>query len=85
MCLVHLQDPRSAKSALEKAANMDDAEKYPLAILNCAIFCYQYQEYEASWRHLRRYLEVVESKKRGNESQIGNMRTVRGFQVQGGS
>lgn len=79
MCLAHLQDPRSAKSALEKAASMGDVEKYPLAILNCAIFCYQYQEYEASWRHLRRYLEVVENKKRGAEPTMGNMRTVRGL------
>lgn len=83
VCLSEMNDNRNAMAAFEKAATMPDVDKYPLAYLNCAIFCYQNQEYGPSWKNLNRYLAVVDHKKRPADQQKqgsgvgGGMRNVR--------
>lgn len=83
VCLSELKDTRNAMAAFEKAANMPDVEKYPLACLNHAIFSYQCHEYGPSWKSLNRYLAIMESKKGGTDQQTGgSMRNVRLLLIQ---
>lgn len=41
VCLKHLNDPKNAYIAFERAAMMSDAIKNPLIYLNFAIYCYE--------------------------------------------
>lgn len=81
VCLSELNDKRNAASAFEKAANMPDVEKYPLALLNFAIFSHQNHNYGPSWRSLDRYMALVDNHKTRNKSN-GTVRNVRNREKQ---